>query len=218
MTKVAIIPARAGSKRLPHKNRMTINNKSLVEIAVECAIESRIFDDIIVSTDDDYFFTLTDIYPEVTIIQRPNDLASDTATSVDVIKHVSVRCSYNDDTYFCLLQPTSPLRKAKDITDSFGSNVVSVYYDPDNIMDNQHHVVGHLDKLGILNKQLLENTKCQDLYFNGLIYWTTGEVLKEQNSLIGPETVFFETPLERSFDIDFRHEFDRVKHVIESTQ
>ena len=61
MTKVAIIPARAGSKRLPHKNRMTINNKSLVEITIICAIESGVFDDIIVSTDDDYFFKLNTI-------------------------------------------------------------------------------------------------------------------------------------------------------------
>lgn len=218
MTKVAIIPARAGSQRLPHKNRMTINNKSLVEIAIECAIESGIFDSIIVSTDDDYFFQLNKRYTGVEFLNRPASLATSDASSTDVIFHALQSFGHDDDSVSCLLQPTSPMRIADDITASFGDNVVSYFYDRDNVMNNNHNLLAHLQRHHIRNKQIETDPRKYHLYLNGMIYWTKTHLLRSQGGFFGANTSLFEIPCERSYDIDTRTDFDQVKKRIEQSR
>ena len=218
MTKVAIIPARAGSKRLPHKNRMTINNKSLVEITIICAIESGVFDDIIVSTDDDYFFKLNKTYNGIKFLDRPASLATSEASSTDVILHALQAFGHDDDSYSCLLQPTSPMRIPDDITASFGDNVVSFFYDRDHVMNNNHNLLEHLARLQITIKQIENDPRKNHLYLNGMIYWTKTQILRSQGGFFSGNTRLFEIPFERSYDIDYRADFNQVKKRLEQNR
>lgn len=121
--RVAIIPARAGSKGLPNKNVLMLIDRPLIAYTIEAAIESQCFNRIIVSTDSLEYKCIAERYGAEVII-RNEELASDTATTYMVIENV---LSYNKDCdYFVLLQPTSPFRGAHHIKEAitlFEANV-----------------------------------------------------------------------------------------------
>lgn len=110
---VAIIPARANSRRLPNKNFIYIRDKMLIEYTIDAAIKSNIFDDIILSTDSvDYHDNLISKYNIKSPGIRPSELSGDSVSSEQVINYVldwyERNISVTD--YFYLLQPTSPGR------------------------------------------------------------------------------------------------------------
>ena len=112
LKKIAIIPARAGSKGLPNKNILMLLDKPLMAYSIEAAINSCCFERVIVSTDSLEYKVIAEQYG-AEVILRDEELASDTATSFMVIEDVLNKVSGYD--YFVLLQPTSPFRNAKHI-------------------------------------------------------------------------------------------------------
>lgn len=114
--RIAIIPARKGSKRLPLKHMLDFNGKPLVEWTIIAAVESKLFDHIIVSTDwEKIIAELAPKYPDVMFHQRPKRLAQDNTTMQAVLNHELQIFDMSNPHEFCLLQPTSPLRKAEHI-------------------------------------------------------------------------------------------------------
>lgn len=113
---LAVIPARTGSKRLPAKNTMLLGGRPLIEWTIRAAIESACFDEIVVSSDGDEILSLVSGLG-VQAEKRPEILASDTAKSADVVAHVVDTYASAGKSFdaVMLLQPTSPLRTAKDI-------------------------------------------------------------------------------------------------------
>ena len=111
MSILGIIPARGGSKRLPGKNLKTLGGKSLIRIACEQAKKAL---PVSVVTTDYYEIILEALSCGVKSLLRPSELATDQATTKDVVKHVLE--TYPGFDWFCLLQPTSPLRSVEDIT------------------------------------------------------------------------------------------------------
>ena len=84
MDKVAVIPVRAGSKRLPKKNYRSFNSRNIAEIARDKCLAAGIFDKIIISSDDPFFEELVNC-SKVEFIQRTEHLAGDNATTDMVI-------------------------------------------------------------------------------------------------------------------------------------
>ena len=80
MSKIAIIPARSGSKRLPKKNYKPFNSRTLVEIARDKCLATGIFDKVIISSDDPFFEDLINC-KEVEFVKRTEKLAGDNATT-----------------------------------------------------------------------------------------------------------------------------------------
>ena len=115
MKKIAIIPARAGSKGLPNKNVLMLEDKPLMAYTIEAAIESKEFDRVIVSTDSlEYKYIAEKFGAEV--LMRDAELASDTASSFVVIEDILKKITNID--YFVLLQVTSPFRNYNHIRES----------------------------------------------------------------------------------------------------
>lgn len=117
---VAIITARGGSKGLPGKNIKKLNNLPLIAYTIIAAKESAIFDKILVTTDCDEIAKISVDFG-ADIIMRPPNLAQDTSSSYDAVKHViNVENDLgNVYTTFILLQPTSPLRSAEHIIEAY---------------------------------------------------------------------------------------------------
>uniref|UniRef100_UPI0021D815FF acylneuraminate cytidylyltransferase family protein n=1 Tax=Enterobacter huaxiensis TaxID=2494702 RepID=UPI0021D815FF len=121
MKKIAIIPARGGSKRLPGKNIKNLCGRPLIEWTIEAAIKSKLFDRIIVSTDSDEIREISlRAGAEVPYLRSP-ELASDTATTNDVVTDI---VKWLEGTgvvisTIMILQPTSPLRTETDIVNAF---------------------------------------------------------------------------------------------------
>ena len=128
MTTLAVIAARAGSKRLPGKNMMLLNNFPLIHYTLVQAKYCSLIDHIIVTTDDKGVKAYAKKFGFY-VVDRPNELCTDVARSEDVIIH-AVKQLQVPISKVVLLQPTSPLRAIDDINNcimqAYGDNVVSV--------------------------------------------------------------------------------------------
>ena len=115
---IAIIPARGGSKGLPGKNIKELCGKPLIAWSIEAGLESQYIDEVMVTTDSDDVARIARAFGASVPFTRPTELASDTATSFDAIKHaidfyeIKLRKKFD---YVVLLEPTSPLREKDDI-------------------------------------------------------------------------------------------------------
>jgi CMP-N,N'-diacetyllegionaminic acid synthase len=87
-TVLAIIPARGGSKRLPGKNVRPLMGKPLIAWTIEAAQRSGVIDHAIVSTDDETTAKIAEAWGAKVPWMRPAELATDVASSMDVINHV----------------------------------------------------------------------------------------------------------------------------------
>jgi CMP-N-acetylneuraminic acid synthetase len=103
MTRVCIIPARAGSKRLPGKNMLPYRGAPALSWPIRAALASGLFDHVIVSTEDARIAQEALRY-DAAILMRPPELATDGATVVDVLKH-AMRGLYCDDV--CVVYATA---------------------------------------------------------------------------------------------------------------
>src|SRR6476660_1356929 len=107
---LAIIPARSGSKGVPGKNIKLLGGKPLIHYTIASAIKASLLNDIIVSTDTREIANVAAQAGVEAPFRRPQDLASDTSSSVDVVIHVVNELAAKGKNYdaICLLQPTTP--------------------------------------------------------------------------------------------------------------
>ncbi len=173
MRRLAIIPARGGSKGLPRKNLAIINGETLVERACRCAIETGGFSEVVLSSDDDEL--LYSVTNASALHHRPPELATDEASIEDVIKHVLERRTFKDFDVIALLQPTSPTRTpqiVRECVEAIGweydaawtVSPVPLHYHRDRQLNIGHGLVG--PGRIVTNRQSLEQTYIK----NGLCY------------------------------------------------
>lgn len=112
---LAIIPARAGSKRIPNKNVRDFLGKPLVTWTIEFATSYKNFDDVLVTTDSAAIANIAAVCGKPVPWLRPAELASDEATTLDVVLHALDCCEKDGQSYdyVALLQPTTPFRREK---------------------------------------------------------------------------------------------------------
>jgi CMP-N-acetylneuraminic acid synthetase len=114
---LAIIPARGGSKGLPGKNIKLLHGKPLIGWTIEQAKCCEYIDEIFVSTDSRVVADMCEDFGISVPFLRPAELASDDASSMDVVEYVIKFLEHNGKyfDYIILLEPTSPLRKKDDL-------------------------------------------------------------------------------------------------------
>ena len=114
MSKVAIIPARGGSKRIPRKNIRDFLGKPIIAYSIEAALKSDLFDEVMVSTDDEEIAHVAIRYGAKVPFIRSAKNADDFATTVDVLKEVLI--AYQQQNRFfrlgCCIYPTAPFATA----------------------------------------------------------------------------------------------------------
>lgn len=115
---VAVIPARGGSKSIPHKNIAPLGGKPLLAWSVETARSVSLISRIIVSTDDEEIAAVARGYG-AEVMTRPADLATDSARVIDALHDLIARlkAAHQEPDVLVLLEPTCPLRSAADIED-----------------------------------------------------------------------------------------------------
>lgn len=122
---LALIPARQGSKRLPNKNIKMLAGKPLIGWTIEATLNTKLAAngvlDVFVSTDSEEIAQIARNHGAEVPFLRPEELASDTATTFDAIQHSLQRFKEmgREYDYVVLLQPTSPLRQAFHIDEAF---------------------------------------------------------------------------------------------------
>ncbi len=216
---LAIIPARGGSKRLPRKNILDLAGKPLIAWTIEAALESKYLDRIVVSTDSKEISSISKKYGADVPFMRPDELATDETTSIDVVLHQLDQLEECNDSYsyVILLQPTSPLRTAENIDESVELlksrnsdaviSVCKVEHSP--LWCNTIPADGSL--LNFLDDSIL-NKRSQDLnqYYrlNGAIYLCNIKLLKkEKNFFLKSNSIAYKMNEEQSIDIDSKNDF-----------
>lgn len=216
-----IIPARGGSKRLPRKNVKPLAGKPLICWTIEAAIKANLDSKIVVTSDDYEILGLADAYGSKGVYRRkrPDNLATDTASTVDAIIDVieSEETSGNKPQTIILLQPTSPLRNEEDIRNAF-----RLYSDSDkncyrdtvvSVCEVDHPTawVGYVESDMSFKGTKLLNQRSQDYEreyrLNGAIYVASIEQIFEAKSLFTQKMKASIMPRERSVDIDEEVDF-----------
>ena len=109
---VAVVPARGGSKGVPHKNIRLVGGRPLIHYTLDAASASKKIDKIIVTTDDEDIAAICRAYDHVEVICRPTEISQDDSPVIDAVRHAVEGI---DVDAIVLLQPTSPLRTGADI-------------------------------------------------------------------------------------------------------
>lgn len=118
---VCIIPARGGSKRIPKKNIKEFHNKPLISYSIELALASKLFDKVIVSTDDETIAKVAKEYGAEVPFVRPKNLSDDFIGTAQVIEHTLEFLKLQNETYdfVCTLYATAPLLDLKYLKEGF---------------------------------------------------------------------------------------------------
>lgn len=120
--RVAIIPARGGSKRIPRKNIKDFAGKPIIAYSIEAAQRSELFDRIIVTTDDEEIANLARRYGAEIPFMRPKELSDDHTATIPVIAH-AIQTLQNDSVidYACCIYATAPFVRSADILDAYNA-------------------------------------------------------------------------------------------------
>lgn len=117
MKKIAIIPARCGSKGLHDKNIIDLGGMPLMAWSIKAALDSGVFSRVIVSTDSGHYAAIAREYG-ADVMMRGEAQSDDKASTYDVLENLLGRIDCSGLDYFVLLQPTSPFRNASHIREA----------------------------------------------------------------------------------------------------
>jgi CMP-N,N'-diacetyllegionaminic acid synthase len=217
---LAIIPARAGSKGLPNKNIKLLNNKPLISWTIEAALNSKLIDKIIVSTDDIRIMDITSSYGIQKTNLRPESLSKGNSLSDDVIKYEMRK--FPEHNVIIMLQPTSPLRSSIHIDDALSSffkkrakSLVSVFELKKSPFWAFTVEKGYLKSLFDIKTIPRTRQKLKTTYMlNGAIYISLSSFFEEQGSFITNETMYYEMKENESIDIDDLDDFKLAENIL----
>lgn len=226
MNTVAFIPARKGSKGLPGKNKKIFHGKPLIQWSIEQAAETKLFDHIIVSSDDEDVLQIASELKKLKVVpvERLPELATDTADMDDVLYDFFAR-EGNECKYICLLPPTSPLRLPEDIKAMFKFIKMKKYWTV--ISVKWCDFIGWVEQptnmgpLPMYNVAKRPNRQTRNDFFleNGSIYWFKHDIFVPYGHMIANQSrvKLYEMPMERSLEIDTPFDFYLAEKAYEFT-
>ena len=221
---LCIVCARGGSKRLKNKNSKKLFGKPLIYHTIKQAIDSKIFDKIVFSTDSDKLRKLAVKFGAQAWFTRPKNLSNDQAAKMPVIRHAVLesekKFNYKYD-FICDLDVTSPLRKIDDIKNAFRklkSSRQDMLISGNKARKNPYfNMVQKYEKnsLKLVVKPKKFYVRTQDapaVYeLNASIYFWKREACFKQKGPFCKKTFFYEMPYSRSIDIDSLSDFKMVE-------
>lgn len=223
---LCVIPARGGSKGLPGKNIKELLGKPLIAYTIAHAKQSKFIDRVIISTDSLEIADISKQYGAEVPFKRPEELASDDSSTIDVLIH-AIDWMENKEKYgfdiLVLLHVTAPLRSVEDIDNCIkmlieqgADNVFSVTKAHRNPYFNMVEVHANgsvkLVKEGnFATRQLAP--KVFDMNASIYVWWK--EILKEKKSDLLEGSRIYEMPIERSIDIDSYIDFEIVEMLLQ---
>jgi len=219
--KIAVIPARGGSKRIPRKNIRMFCGKPIIAYSISAAQQTGLFDQVVVSTDDDEIASVAREFGATTPFVRPKELADDFTGTNAVVKHAVAwfNAQSNDVTHACCLYATAPLVQARFITEGYEalsrSDAAFAFSVTSYAFPIQRAVrvtpEGRVDAIYPEHRM----TRSQDLehayHDAGQFYWGTARAFLEDMPLFAPHSIGVILPRHLVQDIDTLEDWDRAE-------
>jgi len=223
---LCVIAARQGSKGLPKKNIKNFCGIPLLSHTIIQAKATNIFTKIAFSSDCREMLEIAKNHNIDYIINRPKELATDSASSIDVIKHACLESENNYASKFDIiinLQVTSPLRTSKDIIEAYhlysNSNVNSIISASESKDSPYFNIVekdesGYMIKSKNLEKDIVRRQDVPKCFvLNGAIYIWDRDKFMLSDILPLEKSGIYLMPKERSFDIDTKLDFEIAEFI-----
>lgn len=225
---IAVIPARGGSKGLPGKNIKEINGIPLIAYTIQAAREASCIERVVVTTDDEKIAESARRYGAEVPFMRPEYLASDTASAIDVYIHA---VEYMMDDWkqeiekFMVLLPTAPLRTSGHIEAAYRRFMKSGARTLISVTEADVPPSWYLykDENGCLSscnfgntEGFLHNRQVEQRYYvpNGAIYILDYKLLKEERTYYCDNTIPYIMDRKESVDIDTMEDFEYAEFLI----
>jgi N-acylneuraminate cytidylyltransferase/CMP-N,N'-diacetyllegionaminic acid synthase len=223
---LAVIPARGGSVGLPGKNIRLLGGKPLIAHTIEAAVESGVFNKVLVSTDDPAIAEVSLSYGADVPFMRPPELATNEAKGLDVLVHAVEWLKQNEHytpEIITLLQPTSPFRDSRTIIEAYdlfrkenAARLVSLceavehYYWMYSLGEGRIAPVADAYYSGHRRQDL---PKAYSL--NGALYMGRLDTVMKEMSFVGKDTLGFVMTRIRSVDINDVLDFSTAELILE---
>ena len=218
----AFIPARGGSRAVPGKNIKEFAGKPLIVHSIEFALQSKLIKEVVVSTDNSEITRIANS-AGAKVINRPEKLATDTATTESVIHHYLNKFSKKPDIVI-LLQVTSPLRP-KGSLDKALNHFTKGGYDSLLSISPTHRFFWKVKddntayaEYDYLNRPLRQDMKIEDMRYleNGSLYIFTRKHFEKTGNRLGGKIGYVAWPEEFSLEIDTPLDFEFVEKIYKS--
>ena len=219
MTRIAIVPARGGSKRIANKNTSLIGGRPAILLAIECAKKTGLFSEIIVSTDSQHIATLASGSGMVTTSIRPRNLSDDKATTLQVVKHEISKVKDRGLALeaVCCIYPVTPLLNSQRLVDAYRilirkslSFVIPVQ---ESYLSEERRLIVNNDNL--LAEEVIVDKRTQDLrksYFDaGQFYWGTITAWENATSIFSNQTGVLPLNKWETVDVDDPEDLELVR-------
>lgn len=204
------------------KNIKSFSGEPLIHYTIRAAENSEHLDHVVVSTDDAEIMEKAE-ERGVDVVERPAELATDEASTIDAVLHVLEELDEEFD-IVVLLQPTSPLRTSEDIDSAVEKFIKSDARSVVGVTEPQHppHQAMEINDKGYLTPMFggeYFDTRTQDLPHayrpNGAVFVLTSDDLREEKDFYLSPVEPYVMPLERSMDIDTELDFFIAEKVME---
>lgn len=212
MNNLAIIPARGGSKRIPRKNIRDFLGKPIITYSIETALASSIFEEVMVSTDDEEIAEVAKKYGASVPFMRSKENADDHATTVDVLLEVLNKYK-EENKHFdngCCIYPTAPLLKSTYLEKGYSKLIDEAFSTVFPVVEFSYPIqrslkINEKGKAEMFWPQHLES-RSQDLpkayHDAGQFYWFNVEDLLKEKKLFSKNSGAIILPHSRVQDID----------------
>ncbi|MEL0609374.1 pseudaminic acid cytidylyltransferase [Vibrio echinoideorum] len=221
--KIAIIPARGGSKRIPRKNIKDFHGKPMIAYSIEAALTSGCFDKVIVSTDDAEIAEVASAYGADTPFLRPVNISNDYATTMDVMEHAIQWCLNAgwELEAVCCLYATAPFVRASDLRkghDLLNKSDVQYVFSATSFPFPIQRAI-KLDNSGSVSmfspeNELVRSQDLEEAYHDaGQFYWGRSEAFLNKLSVFSPYSKVVLLPRSRVQDIDTLEDWVSAEHL-----
>lgn len=226
--RIAVIPARGGSKRIPRKNIKEFGGRPIIGWSIEAALESNCFDHVIVSTDDEEIAIVARKEGAEVPFLRPSSLAQDNTATAPVIKHAIewVTTNWSATEYACCIYATAPFVETSRIKEgfellcktdaNFAFSVTSFGFPVQRAI-----IIREDRRLEMLQPEhaLTRSQDLEEAYHDaGQFYWGRASAWVDELVVMGPASVPVVVPRKRVQDIDTFEDWERAELMFKILQ
>ena len=220
---IAIIPARGGSKRIPKKNIKDFLGKPIIAYSIQLAVSSKLFDKVIVSTDDEEIKDVAIKYGADVPFIRPKEIADDFTGTHEVVGHAVkwLEDNYKKIDYVCCIYPTAPLIQKDDLIKGYKIIKTGKWNSVMAATNFSYPIFRSFENLpnGGLKMFFPEHysSRSQDLpeayHDAGQFYWAKPEIWKEKPKGYDDKTSLIKIPNFRVKDLDTFDDWDSLEII-----